>query len=82
MLTLIATSGCDNVAIDKNGQLSTTELIDREESDLIECVVTARDSGTPTRSSSTSVRFKFALFLKAMKLNFFKFLDQNQRSRR
>jgi hypothetical protein len=63
MLTLIATSGCDNVAIDKNGQLSTTELIDREESDLIECVVTATDNGTPKRSSSTSVSFKFALFL-------------------
>ncbi len=62
MLTLIATSGCDNVAIDKNGQLSTTELIDREESDLIECVVTATDSGTPTRSSSTSVRFNFPCY--------------------
>jgi hypothetical protein len=49
---------------------------------LIECVVTAKDIGIPTRSSSTSVRFKFALFWKAMKLNFFKFLDQNQRSRR
>jgi hypothetical protein len=57
MLTFIALSGCDNVAIDKNGQLSTTELIDREESDLIECVVTATDSGTPTRSFITSVRF-------------------------
>ena len=64
MLTLIATSGCDNVAIDKNGQLSTTELIDREESDLIECVVTATDSGTPKRSSNTSVRFNFPCFLK------------------
>ena len=68
---MLAVSGCDNVAIDKNGQLSTTELIDREESDLIECVVTARDSGTPTRSSSTSVRFNLLCFLKSDEIKFF-----------
>ncbi|KAI9562557.1 hypothetical protein GHT06_010010 [Daphnia sinensis] len=50
-------SGCDNVAIDSiNGQLSTTALIDREVKDLIECNVMATDNGTPTRSSTTSIR--------------------------
>ncbi|KAK4025229.1 hypothetical protein OUZ56_014304 [Daphnia magna] len=50
-------SFCDNVTIDaRNGQLSTTTLIDREEKDLIECDVTATDNGNPPRSSTTSIR--------------------------
>ncbi|XP_057368096.1 cadherin-23-like [Daphnia carinata] len=48
---------CDNVVINaKNGQLSTTALIDREVNDVIECTVTATDNGNPTRSSTTSIR--------------------------
>ncbi len=74
MLTFIALSGCDNVAIDKNGQLSSTELIDREESDLIECVVTATDNGKFSYAVIYHIStFQFALFLKAMKLNFLNF---------
>lgn len=61
ILTFLSRSSCDDVAIDKNGQLTTTGLIDRETNDVILCQVMATDSGTPTRSSNTNVCLQFPL---------------------
>lgn len=76
-----AYSFCDNVTIDaRNGQLSTTTLIDREEKDLIECDVTATDNGNPPRSSTTSVRNLFVLMTRVIVI-VTDIADSNQRYR-
>ena len=47
---------CSNITINPNsGQLKTTDIIDREVTDTIKCVVTAMDKGADYCSSSATV---------------------------
>ncbi len=54
--SILSEDSCSNITINpQNGQLRTTDIVDRELTETIECVVTAADNGTFPRSTSTIV---------------------------
>ena len=72
---------CANITINpNNGQLKTTEIIDREVADTITCVVTAMDSGANFCATSATV-CALKISTRDCLITFWKSTDHHQRRR-